>query len=49
MSQNIQNISNDLQELQEQALRCVNDATFTLNNLRSKFLIYIYFFINFIF
>ncbi|CAB4433207.1 unnamed protein product [Rhizophagus irregularis] len=29
-----QNTPNDLQELQEQAMRCVNDATFTLNNLR---------------
>jgi hypothetical protein len=46
MSQNY--LSNDLQEFQEQALRCVNDATFTLNNLRGKFLILIYIFINFI-
>jgi hypothetical protein len=31
-----QNMPNDLQEFQEQALRCVNDATFTLNNLRGN-------------
>jgi hypothetical protein len=30
-------LPNDLREFQEQALRCVNDAIFTLNNLRGKF------------
>ena len=28
----------DLEEFRQQALRCVNEATFALNNLRGKFL-----------
>ena len=26
----------DLEEFRQQALRCISDATFTLNNLRGK-------------
>ena len=36
MSNNISSrFLNDLEEFRQQALRCVNDATFALNNLRA--------------
>lgn len=36
-------LSNDLEEFRQQALRCVNDATFALNNLRGKSFSFIYY------
>lgn len=33
----------DLEEFRQQALRCVNDATFALNNLRGKSFSFIYY------
>lgn len=40
MSQeNTQRLINNLVEFRQQALRCVNEAIFTLNNLRGKYII----------
>jgi len=37
MSNNLSSrLLSDLEDFRQQALRCVNDATFTLNNLRGK-------------
>ena len=33
-----ENTLNNLDEFRQQALRCVNEAIFTLNNLRGKYI-----------
>ena len=36
MTNNLSSRLSDLEDFRQQALRCVNNATFTLNNLKSK-------------